>query len=112
MSNGFSMIVDGIQLERTDGVGIEGSHEHEQRRLILFKLGRNLQARQPRHLDVEKCHIGRGAADGRGGKRSHPRVGRRLDVALLTEPECQLRTRRPFILRDERPDHEWADRAG
>ncbi len=95
-------VVDGVQVERLDGVLLVSGHEHDRRRLA--EPGQHLgqvQAREPRHLDVEEDRVDVEVLE------DPERVGGRVagedtaDPRVAFEQERQLVERRALVVDDE-----------
>ena len=57
----LQQVVDGVDLERLDGVLVEGGHEHQRRRRRRSRSSRRRATSKPaqaRHLDVEEHEVG------------------------------------------------------
>ena len=74
--DGLEHIVDGARLEGLHRETIVGGDEHDHRQLVRLQLGQHVEARQPRHLDVEEHEVGLLFAD---------RVERLAAVAALPD---------------------------
>src|SRR6185295_10049649 len=102
---GLQKIVDRVQVERTDGVLVEGRHEHQQWRRVAFELCGDFETGEAGHLDVEKYHVGLQRLDGRGRGETVRRLAGNLEVALRADPAAQLVARRGFVVDDEHAHH-------
>ena len=95
-------VVDGVQVERLDGVLLVSGHEHDRRRLA--EPGQHLgqvEAREPRHLDVEEDRVDVEVLE--DPERVGGRVGGEdtADPRVALEQERQLVERRALVVDDE-----------
>ena len=97
-------VVDGVQLERLDGVLLVGGHEDDRRRRPEpGQHLREVEAGQPRHLDVEEDRVDVEVL------QDPQRLGGRVagehaaDPRVALEQERELVERRPLVVDDEHP---------
>ena len=97
-------VIDRAQIVGGERVGVMGGDEDKEWRCAGFELGRDLQAVQTRHLNIEKDDI---------RTVPHDRVGRgqavcvfhqNLDVGLVAQPALQFRARGFLIVDDDGVD--------
>jgi hypothetical protein len=92
-------VVDGVDLERLDGVLVEGGHEDDVRRgLVLHHAARHLEAVEPRHLDVEEHDVRLQPFDGRQRFDAVAGLADDFDAADLAEQVAELVARQLFVV--------------
>ena len=99
-------IVDGIHVERLDGMVAVRGHKHNRRRVLelMQRLGK-LQARCTRHRDVEEHDIDPTFHEHLDGGANARRLRDRADLARLLEQESKLRASRRLIIHNHRTQH-------
>ena len=89
----LEQVVDGRGLEGIERIGIVGSDEDDERRMLLqAQLARGLESVELRHAHIEKCHVGREflgelqcfGAIGGNARRSGPRANVRSIAGAST----------------------------
>ena len=99
----LQQVVDRVHLERLDGVLIVRRDEDDVRRRVrLEHPPRDLEAGQPRHLDVEEHDVRLQAVDGRQRLDAVAGLADDLDAADLAEQVAQLVARELLVVHEDR----------
>jgi len=85
--DGLQQIVDGVRLERLDGVLIVGRDEHHQRHGLLRQPREHLESRHAGHLDVEEHQVRLVLLDSRERLAAVGALGEDLEVRLVAQPD-------------------------
>ena len=97
----LQQVVDRVDLERLDRVLIErGDEDDVRRRALVEHPPRHLEAGQPRHLHVEKHHVGLQPVDRRQRLDAVASLSDDLDAADLSEQVAQLVARQLLVVHD------------
>ena len=97
----LEQVIDGVDLERLDGVLVEGGDEHQRRRLLLLAFEQapgHLEPAQPGHLDVEEDQVRLVTVDGGQRLDAVARLRHDFHVAELLELVAQLVARELLVV--------------
>ena len=104
--NRLHEVIDGIYVERLDGMIAIRGHKHNRRRILkLMQCLGKLQTRSAGHRDIEKYDIDAAFHQHLNGGADARRLSDRADLARLLEQEAKFRTGRGLIIHNHRTQH-------
>ena len=98
----LQQVVDGVHLERADGVAVVGGDENDGD--VITDEFQHVEAVELGHLDVEHQQVGLQLGRGFHRLESVRALGDDLDVGMVGEPLAKNAARERFVIDDDDPN--------